>query len=182
MTIGTLLAPLDFLAMAHSTWSLYAVIAELIALGLFAWLIAVSAKALTRGGQWPMVAAVIGNSIMILLVGQFLGNIGNALAWMLWGITVAGIFAGAAMWHLKQVGDAVCADSGKGTTSNSLTQNDSIRVESQNAQPSPPAPSGTQMGEAEYGRSEKISRRFARPAIRQFAVHAARRGGVFPRP
>ncbi len=103
LTIGILLAPLNFLAMAGGQGSVSMTIVELLAIGAFAWLVALAAKALMRGGQWPMVTAVIGNSVLILLVGQFLGGIMSPMAWMGSAIVAAGLFTVAAMWHLRQV-------------------------------------------------------------------------------
>jgi hypothetical protein len=104
MTIGVLLVPLNLLLMASRDAGGAMVICELVALGVFGWLVALAGKALTRGGQWPMVAAVIGNSILILYVGQFLRGPVAVPLWMLLGFVPAGIFVAAAIWHLRQVG------------------------------------------------------------------------------
>ena len=114
MTIGILLAPLNFLAMASSPASLAMTALELLALGVFAWLVALAAKALTHGGQWPMTAAVIGNSVLILLAGQFSGSVASPVAWMSYGLVAAGLFAAAAAWHFRQAGGEIPSVAGKG--------------------------------------------------------------------
>jgi hypothetical protein len=113
MTIGILLVPLNLLLMASSKADGTMVVCELVALGVFGWLVALAGKALTRGGQWPMVAAVIGNSVLILYVGQFLHGQVAAPLWILLGFGTAGIFVAASFWHLRQVGEFAAEDAAK---------------------------------------------------------------------
>ncbi|MGA2061922.1 MAG: hypothetical protein ABSG67_15660, partial [Thermoguttaceae bacterium] len=73
MVIATLLVPLNFLAMASfykESWGLLTGTMELIALGIFTLLTALSARVLTAEGRWSMVLAVIGNSIVVLLAAR----------------------------------------------------------------------------------------------------------------
>jgi hypothetical protein len=73
MLIATLLVPLNFVAMASfykEQWGLQTWAMELISLGIFTWLVALAARALTPEVCWSTVLAVIGNSIVILLVAR----------------------------------------------------------------------------------------------------------------
>ncbi|MGA2798300.1 MAG: hypothetical protein ABSE63_12020, partial [Thermoguttaceae bacterium] len=73
MVIGTLLVPLNFLAMASfykTPWGVLTGGMELISLGIFTLLVALSARVLTAEGRWNTVLAVIGNSIVVLLAAR----------------------------------------------------------------------------------------------------------------
>jgi hypothetical protein len=73
MVIATLLAPLNFLAMASfykEPWGVLTGGMELISLGIFTWLVALAARALTPEGRWNTVLAVIGNSVLVLLAAR----------------------------------------------------------------------------------------------------------------
>ena len=73
MVIAMLLVPLNFLAMASfykESWGVLTGAMELIALGIFTLLAALSARVLTAEGRWSTVLAVIGNSIVVLLAAR----------------------------------------------------------------------------------------------------------------
>ncbi len=73
MVIATLLVPLNFLAMASfykESWGVLTGAMEIIALGIFTLLTALSARVLTAEGRWSTVLAVIGNSIVVLLAAR----------------------------------------------------------------------------------------------------------------
>jgi hypothetical protein len=73
MVIATLLVPLNFLAMASyykESWNALTGVMELISLGIFTWLTALAAKALTPERRWNTVLAVIGNSAAVLLAAR----------------------------------------------------------------------------------------------------------------
>ena len=73
MVIATLLVPLNFLAMASfykAPWGLLTGIMEIVSLGIFAVLVALSARVLTPEGRFGMVLAVIGNSVVVLFAAR----------------------------------------------------------------------------------------------------------------
>jgi hypothetical protein len=171
MTIGTLLAPLDFLAMAHSKLTAVSAIAELIALGLFACLIAFAAKSLTRGGRIPLTGAVIGNSIVILLAGQLFGETvepwkAEPWMWMIFGFLSAGIFTAASMWHLRQVGGEI----GKDKVGEGFLHSDTADINVYVAQPSPPTPLPKGEGRKESSVLEAVNSLFMMLGVSGFAA------------
>ena len=72
LAIATLLVPLSFLFMALSSKNnadATIVLAGLIALGIFAWLVGLAGRVLVPGGRWLQVAAVLGCSAAVPVVG-----------------------------------------------------------------------------------------------------------------
>ncbi len=70
LIIATLLVPLNFVAMAATAragWDAFALLAELISLGLFVALVERAARVLTPSWRWPLTWAVVGNSGLLLL-------------------------------------------------------------------------------------------------------------------
>ena len=70
LIIATLLVPLNFVAMAATAragWDAFALLAELISLGLFVALVERTARVLTPRWRWPLTWAVVGNSGLLLL-------------------------------------------------------------------------------------------------------------------
>jgi hypothetical protein len=112
MAIGILLAPLNFLAMAGSQGTLPMLLVETLALGVFAALVAIAGKTLTRGGQIPLTASVIGHSALLLAVGQFLRDVSSPWVWMGFASAISALFAVTTLWHLRQVGGAIVGNGG----------------------------------------------------------------------
>jgi len=72
LAIATLLVPLSFLFMALSSKDnadAITVLAGLIALGIFAWLVGLAGRVLVPGGRWLQAAAVLGCSAAVPVVG-----------------------------------------------------------------------------------------------------------------
>ncbi|HVX59447.1 MAG TPA: hypothetical protein VHC19_02560, partial [Pirellulales bacterium] len=101
LIIATLLVPLNFVAMAATAragWDAFALLAELISLGLFAALVQRAARVLTPRWRWPLTWAVVGNSGLLLLARHQLSP-----AWL----TVAAALAVAC--HGTAIGAALVA-------------------------------------------------------------------------
>jgi hypothetical protein len=103
LIIATLLVPLNFVAMAGPTkddWTMLALLAELISLGIFTWLVSLAARVLVPSARWLAVLAVIGNSAAVLLVARVIGP--DSPAWIHVGVGAlpVGLFAAAVAGHL----------------------------------------------------------------------------------
>ena len=74
LVIATLLVPLNFVAMASMAkgeWTLLALVNELVSLAIFAYLVGLAARILVPDGRWLIVAAVLGDSIAVLLIAHW---------------------------------------------------------------------------------------------------------------
>ena len=112
LTIATLLVPLNLLAMAgvsREEWSLLTLWTELVSLGVFLLLVERAGRVLVPKGHWPMVAAVVGNSALLLVLARLsdpawlAGRMeARSAAWALGGMACvpAFVFAAALAWHL----------------------------------------------------------------------------------
>jgi hypothetical protein len=72
LVIATLLVPLNFVAMhslSRESGGWQTATAEIVALGVFAWLTTLAARALVPARRWPLVLVVLGNSALVLLTG-----------------------------------------------------------------------------------------------------------------
>ena len=98
LVIATLLVPLNFVAMASMAkgdLTLLVLGSELVSLAIFAFLVRLAARILAPDGQWPALAAVLGDSIAVLLAAQLVRA--HSPAWLMvgaGGLPVA-LFAGA---------------------------------------------------------------------------------------
>ena len=86
LVIATLLVPLNFVALASMTkgsWTLLPLASELVSLAIFAWLVGMSAKILVPDGRWLTVAAVLGDSVAVVLAAQLVRA--DSPAWLMVG-------------------------------------------------------------------------------------------------
>ena len=103
LVIATLLVPLNFVAMASMAkgeWTLLTLVSELVSLAIFAYLVGLAARILVPDGRWLTVAAVLGDSIAVLLAAQLVRA--DSPAWLMVGagrLPVA-LFAGAVGCYL----------------------------------------------------------------------------------
>ena len=103
LVIGTLLVPLNFVAMAgmaRGEWTLLTLITELASLGIFTYLVGLAARILVPGGRWLTVAVVLGDSIAVLLTAQRV--CADSPAWLMVGAGAGpvALFAGAVGCYL----------------------------------------------------------------------------------
>ncbi|NQT13788.1 MAG: hypothetical protein HQ582_13630 [Planctomycetes bacterium] len=74
LIIATLLVPLNFLAMARQgNWVLLNVAWEVVALGVFGYLVLLAAAVIVPRGRWFQVAAVVGNSAAVVWLARVPG-------------------------------------------------------------------------------------------------------------
>lgn len=103
LVIATLLVPLNFVAMASlakGEWTQLALVSELVSLAIFVYLVGLAARILVPEGRWLIVTAVLGDSIAVLLIAQWVRT--DSPAWWMVGtgaLPVA-LFAGAVGWFL----------------------------------------------------------------------------------
>ena len=103
LVIATLLVPLNFVAMASMAkgeWTLLTLVSEFVSLAIFAYLVGLAARILVPDGRWLISAAVIGDSIAVLLAAQLVRA--DSPAWLMVGtgaLPVA-LFAGAVGCYL----------------------------------------------------------------------------------
>ena len=103
LVIATLLVPLNFVAMASMAkgeWTLLPLVSELVSLAIFAYLVGLAARILVPDGRWLTLAAVLGDSIAVLLAAQLVRA--DSPAWLMVGagaLPVA-LFAGAVGCYL----------------------------------------------------------------------------------
>ena len=86
LVIATLLVPLNFVAMASMAkgeWTLLTLVSELVSLAIFAYLVGLAARILVPDGRWLTVAAVLGDSIAVLLTAQLVRA--DSPAWLMVG-------------------------------------------------------------------------------------------------
>ncbi|MHB9046607.1 MAG: hypothetical protein ACYC35_11755, partial [Pirellulales bacterium] len=86
LIISTLLVPLNFLAMASLAkggWDGFAILTQILSLGIFGALVQRSGRVLVPGSAWPLTLAVLGNSVAVLLVSVLVPEIirPEASAW-----------------------------------------------------------------------------------------------------
>ena len=103
LVIGTLLVPLNFVAMASMAkeeWTLLTLVTELVSLTIFTYLVSLAARILVPDGRWLTVAAVLGDSIAVLLAAQEVRP--DSPAWLLVGAGALPVvlFAGAVGCYL----------------------------------------------------------------------------------
>lgn len=102
LVIATLLVPLDFLAMA-GPWRLSAFAMELIALGLFAWLIGLAAQVLVPEGRWLQVFGVLASSAGVLVVHRWIGADSAPALFVVVGCLTVACFAVAVGGYLYRL-------------------------------------------------------------------------------
>ncbi len=116
LVIGTLLVPLNFLAMAslsQESWTAWNVAREAVSLAIFVGLVGLAARVLVPGARWLQVGAVVGNSALVLVVARTTG-IGSDPRWFLavGGLPVA-LFAAAVGGFLHRLSDRDELDPGR---------------------------------------------------------------------
>jgi hypothetical protein len=105
LLIATLLVPLNFVAMASMSkgeWALLPLASEAVSLAVFACLVGLAARILVPDGRWLTLAAVLGDSIAVLLAAQVVHA--DSPAWLIVGagaLPVA-LFAGAVGCYLRR--------------------------------------------------------------------------------
>ena len=103
LVIATLLVPLNFVAMASMAkgeWTFLTLASELVSLTIFAYLVGLAIRILVPDGRWLTVAAVLGDSIAVLLIARLVRD--DSPAWLMVGagtLPVA-LFAGAVGCYL----------------------------------------------------------------------------------
>ena len=87
-------------SMAKGEWTLLTLVSELVSLAIFAYLVGLAARILVPDGRWLTLAAVLGDSIAVLLAAQLVRA--DSPAWLMVGagaLPVA-LFAGAVGCYL----------------------------------------------------------------------------------
>ncbi len=93
LVIATLLVPLNFVAMASMAkgeWTLLPLVSEIVSLAVFAYLVGLAARILVPDGRWLILAAVLGDSIAVLLAAQLVRS--DSPAWLMVGAVLSA-------WH-----------------------------------------------------------------------------------
>jgi len=103
LVIATLLVPLNFVAMASMAkeeWTVLTLVSELASLTIFAYLVGQAMRILVPDGRWLTVAAVLGDSIVVVLAARLVRD--DSPAWLMVGTGVlpVALFAGAVGCYL----------------------------------------------------------------------------------
>jgi hypothetical protein len=104
LMIATLLVPLNFVAIAilpsatvlsKAHWTLLTLASELVSLVIFGYLVDRAARVLVPDGRWATLAAVLGDSVAVLLIARLIH--GDSPAWLMLaaGALPVALFAGA---------------------------------------------------------------------------------------
>ncbi len=98
LVIGTLLVPLNFLAMvslAQDDWTLVNVAWETVSLAVFVGLVGLAGGVLVPRGRWLQVGAVVGNSALVLLLARLASVETDARVFLAAGVLPVAVFAAA---------------------------------------------------------------------------------------
>ena len=108
LLIATLMVPLNFLAMASfskDNWTLLNVAWEMVAVGIFVYLVGLAACVLVPKGRWFQVLGVVGNSLVVLLMARLPGIDTHTTAFVAAGALPVAVFAAAIGCFLYRTSD-----------------------------------------------------------------------------
>ena len=103
LTIATLLAPLNFLAMAslsREEWSPVTAVVEIAALAIFTWLVRLASRVLVPRSSWELPLAVVGNAAAVLVVARLPGLLASATMTFVATAAAVLVFVAAVGRHL----------------------------------------------------------------------------------
>ncbi len=116
LVIGTLLVPLNFLAMAslsQDDWTLANVAWEVVSVGIFVGLVALAGSVLVPRGRWLQAAGVVGNSALVLVLARTAGVESDGRVFLGAGVLPVAVFAAAVGGLLYRLSDREHLDPGR---------------------------------------------------------------------
>jgi len=116
LVIGTLLVPLNFLAMAslsQNDWTLVNVAWEAVSAGIFVGLVALAGGVLVPRARWLQTAGVVGNSALVLVLARLTGVESDGRVFLGAGVLPVAVFAAAVGGLLYRLPDRARLDPGR---------------------------------------------------------------------